>query len=90
MATTREILERQMHDAAAAGQFELAARLRDDLRALYDADEARAGGDLYRQQPGAMGLGTSRQAVEPPPGWIRPKRPDPMTANRSRPRGRKP
>ena len=89
MATNRETLERQMREAAAAGQFELAAKLRDDLQALADVDAARDTGDLHRQQPGAMGLGTSRQAVEPPPGWTPPKRPDPMTANRSRPRGRR-
>lgn len=84
MATNRETLERQMREAAAAGKFELAAKLRDDLKALADADAARETGDLYRQQPGAMGLGSSRQAVEPPPGWVPPKRPDPMTANRTK------
>ena len=89
MATNRDTLERQMRAAAAAGKFELAARYRDELRAILDADAARVAGDLYRQQPGAMGLGSSAQAVEPPPGWVAPKRPDPMTANRTRPRGRK-
>ena len=88
MATNRDTLERQMQAAAAAGKFELAARYRDALRAILDADAARAAGDLYRQQPGAMGLGSSAQAVEPPPGWTPPKRPDPMTANRSKPRRR--
>ncbi len=88
MATNRDTLDRQMRDAAAAGKFELAAKLRDDLRALDAADAARADGGLYRQQPGAMGLGSSRQAVEPPPGWTPPKRPDPMTANRSKSRKR--
>lgn len=88
MATNRETLERQMMEAAAAGNFELAAKLRDDLKALHDADAATVEGALHRQQPGAMGLGTSRQKVEPPPGWVPPKRPSPMTANRSRPRGR--
>ncbi len=80
MATSRATLERQMRDAAAAGEFERAARYRDELKALLAADEARAAGDLHRQQPGAMGLGSSRQAVEPPPGWTPPPRPDPMTA----------
>ena len=89
MATNRETLERQMKEAAAAGKFELAAKLRDDLKALNDADAATADGELHRQQPGAMGLGTSRQKVEPPPGWVPPRRPDPMTANRSKPRGRR-
>ncbi|MGI4878811.1 MAG: UvrB/UvrC motif-containing protein [Janthinobacterium lividum] len=88
MATNRENLERQMHAAADAGKFELAARYRDELRALIEADAAAAAGDLYRQQPDAMGLGSSRQAVTPPAGWSPPKRPDPMTRGRSRPRGR--
>ena len=68
-----------MQAAAAVGQFELAARLRDELKALLDADAAQAAGELYRQQPGAMGLGSSRQAVCPPPGWIPPPKPDLMT-----------
>ena len=84
MATTRDSLETQMRAAAAASDFELAARLRDELRALTDADAARDAGDLYRQQPGGMGLGTSQQRMEPPPGWVRPKKPDPMTKGRKR------
>ena len=84
MATTRDTLERQMRAAAAAADFELAARLRDELRALQAADAARDAGELYRQQPGAMGLGTSQQRMEPPPGWVRPKKPDPMTRGRKR------
>ncbi len=84
MATTRANLERQMREAAAAGAFERAARLRDELKALAAADAARDAGDLHRQQPGAMGLGSSRQATEPPPGWTPPPRPDPMTARRAR------
>ncbi len=87
MATTRTALERQMQAAAAAGEFELAARYRDELKALAAADAATAAGELHRQQPGAMGLGSSRQAVEPPPGWTPPPRPDPMTTNRRRRRG---
>ena len=84
MATTRDALDAQMRAAAAANDFELAARLRDELRALTDADAAQAKGDLYRQQPGGMGLGTSQQRMEPPPGWVRPKKPDPMTKGRKR------
>ena len=84
MATTREILEAQMREAAAAADFELAARLRDELKALTDADAAREAGDLYRQQPGGMGLGTSQQRMTPPPGWVRPRKPDPMTSRRGR------
>ncbi len=84
MATTRDALEAQMHAAAAALDFELAARLRNELQALRDADAAREAGDLYRQQPGAMGLGTSQQRMTPPDGWVRPKKPDPMTKRRGR------
>jgi hypothetical protein len=47
-----------------------------------EAGEADTGG-LRRQQPGAMGLGTSQQRMSPPPGWIRPAKPDPMTAGHS-------
>lgn len=84
MATTRETLERQMRAAAEAADFELAARLRDELKALLDADAAREAGELHRQQPGAMGLGSSRQEVTPPAGWTPPRRPDPMTKGRGR------
>lgn len=84
MATTRETLEAQMRSAAAVNDFELAARLRDELKALREADAAREAGELYRQQPGGMGLGTSQQRMEPPPGWVRPKKPDPMTRGRKR------
>lgn len=84
MATVRETLQAQMQAAAAASDFELAARLRDELQALRDADAAREAGELYRQQPGGMGLGTSQQRMTPPPGWVRPKKPDPMTRGRGR------
>lgn len=84
MATVRETLEAQMQAAAADADFELAARLRDELKALRDADAAREAGELYRQQPGGMGLGTSQQRMTPPPGWVRPKKPDPMTRGRGR------
>lgn len=84
MATTRDTLEAQMQAAAAALDFELAARLRNELQALRDADAAREAGDLYRQQPGGMGLGTSQQRLTPPDGWVRPRKPDPMTRRRGR------
>ena len=86
MATLRDRLENQMRAAAAVGKFELAARLRDELKALLEADAAQAAGELYRQAPGAMGLGSSRQAVSPPPGWIPPPKPDLMTKVRSKSR----
>jgi hypothetical protein len=31
-----------------------------------------------------MGLGTSQQRMTPPPGWVKPKKPDPMTKGRKR------
>lgn len=36
---------------------------------------------LRRQEPGKMGLGTSDPEMRPPPGWVPPKKPDPMTSN---------
>lgn len=84
MATDRATLAADMRAAAAAGEYERAARLRDELRALDTVDEA----EPHRQVPGAMGLGTSRQRVTPPPGWTPPPKPDPLTAGRSRRRGR--
>jgi hypothetical protein len=84
-----ERLEAQMAEAAAALDFEEARRLRDRIAlvrggaSLDDALAADSAG-LRRQQPGAMGLGTSQQQVSPPPGWKPPPKPDPMTRGRSR------
>jgi len=94
MAETIEELRLRMEAAAAAMDFEEASRLRDRislLRAAEPGAEAEAEIDpsgLDRQQPGRMGLGTSQQRMTPPPGWKPPKKPDPMTRGRSRPRGR--
>ncbi len=78
-------LQARMDAAIAALDFEAAATLRDRIAIL------RAGGDdsvdtagLTRQQPGAMGLGSSASRVETPPGWTPPPKPDPMTRGRSR------
>jgi hypothetical protein len=84
-------LERRMAEAAAALDFEEARRLRDIIalvRGGASLDEAQAAdtAGLKRQQPGAMGLGTSQQKVTPPAGWKPPPKPDPMT--KGRPRGR--
>ncbi|MCY7397351.1 MAG: excinuclease ABC subunit B, partial [Sphingomonas bacterium] len=49
-----------------------------------DEAEAADTDGLIRQQPGAMGLGTSQQRITPPPGWPPPPKPDPMTRGRSR------
>ena len=85
-------LRRLMEAAAAAMDFEEAGRLRDRISLirggadLEEADEIDTTG-LERQQPGRMGLGTSQQRMNPPPGWKPPKKPDPMTRGQSRPRG---
>lgn len=84
-----ETLQAQMDAAAAALDFEEARRLRDRLALLRggakpeDAAAADTSG-LIRQQPGAMGLGTSQQRVTPPAGWKPPPRPDPMTRGHRR------
>lgn len=70
-------LERRMAEAVAGQDYELAARLRDEI--------ARAGGGrsrLKRQVPGQMGLGTDQPAYTPPQGWVPPAKPDLMTSNR--------
>ena len=75
-------LQRRMEQAAAALDFEEAQRLRDQISLARDADggvETIDPTGLHRQQPGAMGLGTSQQRLTPPPGWVKPKKPDPMT-----------
>lgn len=79
MATNRDRLKAQMDAAAAAGDFERAATLRDALRAL-DFDPA----EIHAQVPGAMGIGTQHPRPEAPAGWKAPKKPDPMTRGRKR------
>lgn len=86
--TRLEFLNQAMKDAAEAMDFVEAARLRD-LISLLRAGGENANGDidpvgLERQQPGAMGLGTSQQRMRPPPGWVRPSKPDLMTMGKSR------
>jgi hypothetical protein len=72
-------LRRRMAEAAAADDFETAARLRDELNSLSG---------LRRQVPGRMGLGTDQAVYRPPEGWTPPKKPDPMTSGH-KPGGRK-
>lgn len=84
MTDTLADLQRRMDAAAEAMDFEQARALRDRIaliRAGASPDDAAVAdtAGLIRQQPGRMGLGTSRQAVEPPPGWTPPPKPDPMT-----------
>lgn len=66
-------LEKQMGEAAAREDFELAARLRDAIQELRGAVQAS------QPPPGSMGLGTNVPVVEPPKGWARPKKPNLMT-----------
>ena len=89
-----EELRLRMEAAAAAMEFEEAQRLRDRISLLRGASDAEPHTEidtsrLKRQQPGAMGLGTSEQRMTPPPGWKPPRRPDPMTRGHKPPkRGR--
>ncbi len=79
-----ETLRRQMEAAAAAMDFETAGRLRDQISVLRGGGAVADTSGLTRQQPGAMGLGTSQQRMTPPPGWVKPRKPDPMTKGRKR------
>ena len=88
MSESIETLRQKMEEAALALDFEEAKRCRDMISMLRggatpaEAEQADFGG-LERQQPGAMGLGTSQQRMTPPAGWQRPSKPDPMTAGRT-------
>ena len=89
--TELDRLQEQMEAAASGLDFEQARRLRDRislLRGGAEADDAAAAdtAGLVRQQPGAMGLGSSQQRMTPPAGWTPPPKPDPMTRGRSRKR----
>lgn len=83
---TIEELQAAMDAAAAALDFEEAGRLRDRISVLRGGGDDPSGdlAGLTRQQPGSMGLGTSQQRMVPPPGWVKPKKPDPMTKGRKR------
>ncbi len=88
MTESIESLREKMEAAASALDFEEARRLRDMIgmirggATVEEAGRAEFAG-LKRQQPGAMGLGTSQQQVTPPAGWKPPPRPDPMTSGGS-------
>ena len=74
-----EALTRQMGEAAAAEDFELAAKLRNKIEQLRSPL-------IRKPPPGQMGLGTNIPVAAPPKGWKRPKKPDPLTTN-IKPRG---
>lgn len=88
MSETIPELQRKMDAAARALDFEEAKRCRDKIslmRGGATASEAE-NADLLgveRQQPGAMGLGTSQQRVTPPEGWKPQPKPDPMTSGKT-------
>jgi DNA ligase-1 len=79
-------LERKMAAAAEAMDFEEAARLRNQI-ALIKGDGARVVDDgtvtvtVSQPPPGAMGLGTQVPVRQPPKGWVKPRKPDPLTTN---------
>lgn len=79
-------LRRRMSQAVADEDYELAARLRDQLAELGDTAPAGADGlpptKIRRQVPGQMGLGIDQQVYKPPEGWSPPPKPDLMTTNR--------
>jgi hypothetical protein len=93
MPDTIDTLKKRMEDAALALDFEEAKRCRDMINMMRggatgtEAEAANFAG-LERQQPGAMGLGSSQQNTTPPAGWRAPPKPDPMTSGRSS-RGRR-
>ena len=89
MTDTIDNLQRAMEAAAQALDFEEARRLRDRINLMRggaDAQQAAAAdtSGLVRQQPGAMGLGTSRQRPIAPPGWKPPPKPDLKTSGGKR------
>jgi hypothetical protein len=91
MSETLHELQLKMDAAAQALDFEEAKRCRDKISLIRggatasEAEEADLLG-VERQQPGAMGLGTSQQRVTPPEGWKPPPKPDPMTSGKTAPR----
>lgn len=91
MSETLLDLQLKMDAAARALDFEEAKRCRDKISLIRggatesEAEQADLLG-VERQQPGAMGLGTSQQRVTPPKVWKPPPKPDPMTSGKTTPR----
>ena len=89
MTETLQSLQKKMEAAAEALDFEEAKRCRDKINLIRNGATAAAAAEadfsgLTRQQPGAMGLGTSQQKITPPSGWKPPQKPDPMTSGYSK------
>ena len=84
-----ENLRKRMQAAAEAMDFEEAARLRNEIEHWSNRGPAEASGGediapdstVSQPPPGAMGLGTHMPVAEPPKGWVKPKKPDPLTSN---------
>ncbi len=89
-STHLDDLKTQMEAAVAAQDFETAGKLRDQIESVMHGNLVRGveaspqASYFQRQLPGKMGLGTDQQVYAPPPGWVPPKKPDPMTAGHSR------
>ncbi len=90
-------LEIAMAEAAAAENYEEAARLRNAIQIAKQAGMAAAEAGLAgapegeadfaglsRQEPGKMGIGSQVPKRTPPDDWTPPKKPDPMTAGHKR------
>ena len=83
-------LKARMDAAVAAEDFEMAAKLRDQIGAIQhsamvrDVEEPPQASYFQRQVPGRMGLGTDQPVPKKPEGWVPPRKPDPMTAGYSR------
>lgn len=89
MSQSIDDLQIAMEAAAHALDFEEARKLRDRINLMRGGasagEAARADtSGLVRQQPGAMGLGTSRQRPVTPPDWKPPPKPDLKTSGRKR------
>jgi len=87
------VLQAEMAEAAAAMDFERAAALRNEIARLKGETPVESEDDgitvtVGQPPPGAMGLGTQVPVRQPPKGWTKPKKPDPMTRTVKGKRGR--
>jgi hypothetical protein len=81
--TILDDLSARMAQAAADGDFETAAALRDAIARIRSGTS-----NLREQVPGKMGLGSSQEDYVRDPKRTLPKKPDPMTRNH-KPGGRR-